>query len=128
MQTINFFMPVDILTGHPEHILEAAFLGRAIIEQEAADEFTADGITASVQDLFFLHDTTLPTETAQRVELPDPKTAEGRMFKSRLETAAKETFWNLEYGATECALPDEDYSWRVCDAIAMSDAINPAKP
>lgn len=107
MQTVNFFMPVNIPTGHPTHILEAAFLGRAIIENESSDEFTADGITANVQDLFFLHDTTLPTETAQRVELPDPKTAEGRMFRSRLETAAKEAFWSLEYGAMECVLPDE---------------------
>ena len=96
MQTVNFFMPVEIPTGHPNHILEAAFLGRAIIEHEPSDEFTADGITASVQDLFFLHDTTLPTETAQRVELPDPYTAAGRMFRSRLETAAKEAFWALE--------------------------------
>ena len=107
MQTVNFFMPVEIPTGHPTHILEAAFLGRAIIENEPSDGFTADGITASIQDLFFLADTTKPTETAERVELPDPYTAEGRMFKSRLETAAKEAFWNMEYGATECALPDE---------------------
>ena len=108
MPTVNFFMPVNIETGHPDHILESAFLGRAIIEQEAADEFTADGITASVQDLFFLHDTTLPTEAAVRVELPDPKTAEGRMFRSRLETAAKEAFWAGNDGVeSSFCLPDE---------------------
>lgn len=94
MQTVNFFMPVEIPTGHPGYILESAFLGRAIIEQEAADEFTADGIIAYVQELFFLVDTTQPTETAKPIDLPNPYTVEGRMFKSRLETAAKEAFWN----------------------------------
>jgi len=105
MQTVNFFMPVNIPTGHPTHILEAAFLGRAIIENEPSDEFTADGITASIQDLFFLADTTKPTETAERVELPDPYTAEGRMFRSRLETAAKDHFLNAV--GTPLLLPDE---------------------
>lgn len=111
MQTVNFSMPVNLETGHPNHILEAAFLGRAIIENEPSDEFTSDGITASVQDLFFLHDTTLPTAMSVRVELPDPYTAEGRMFRSRLETAAKEAFWALEMEVKDAffgpALPDE---------------------
>ena len=108
VQTVNFFMPVEIPTGHPDHILELAFLGRAIIEPEHADEFTADGITASIQDLFFLHDTCLPTETAMRIELPDPKTPEGRMFRSRLETAAKEAYWAGNDGVESFfCLPDE---------------------
>ena len=55
--TINFFMPVNLQTGHPTFQQPALWIGRAIIKQEIDYDdddqpFTVD--VAEIIDLFFL--------------------------------------------------------------------------
>lgn len=128
MQTINFFMPVNLETGHPTFQQPALWIGRAIITQETDYDdddqpFMVD--VAEITDLFFLSDALADTERARRTELPH-NSMNGQIFLFKLKQAAVLAYHKPEFQQVE--MPDEDYSWRVCDVKAMSDAINPAKP
>lgn len=106
MQTVNFFMPVNIETGHPTFHQPALWLGRAIITQETDYDdqdqpFTVD--VAEITNLFF----TLATDgitRARRVEIPNPS-YKGQMFLSRLREAAIAAYHNPKLQPAE--MPDE---------------------
>ena len=90
MQTVNFFMPVKLETGHPTFEHSAHWLGRAIITQEADYDdndqpFTVD--VAEIIDLFFLPYAGADIKTAMRVEIPVGSKA-GYKFRYELGQAA----------------------------------------
>ena len=114
MQTVNFFMPVNLETGHPAFQQPALWIGRAIITQETDYDdddrpFTVD--VAEVTDLFFLpYAGAADIKTARRVELPDGSFA-GQMFRSRLESAAITAYHNPTLQPGE--MPDEQETVRL---------------
>lgn len=90
MQTINFFMPVEISTGHPTFEQQARWIGRAVITQETdyddnGQPFNVD--QAEISDLFYLPYAGADIKTAMRVKLPDGSKA-GYTFRYKLEQAA----------------------------------------
>lgn len=107
MQTVNFFMPVKLATGHPTFEQQARWIGRAIITQETDyndqdQPFTVD--VADITDLFFLPYAGADINTAMRVELPDGSRA-GYTFRYRLEQAAILAYHNPRLQPAE--MPDE---------------------
>lgn len=106
-QTLNFFMPVNLETGHPTHKLSALWIGRAIITQETDYDDQDQPLTvdkAEVTDLFFLPYAGADIKTARRVELPDSSRA-GLAFRYRLEQAAITAYHNPKLQPAE--MPDE---------------------
>lgn len=108
MQTVNFFMPVKLETGHPTHKLPALWIGRAIIRQETDYDdndqpFNVD--QAEITDLFFLPDALMDTQRARRVEHPDNSLA-GYTFRYRLEQAAILAYHKPEFQQIE--MPDDE--------------------
>ena len=107
MQTVNFFMPVDLETGHPTFQHHARWIGRAIITQETDYDdqdqpFTVD--QAEVTSIFFLPYAGADIKTAWRVELPDGSKA-GYKFRYELEQAAIIAYHNPALQPGE--MPDE---------------------
>ncbi len=110
MQTINFFMPVNLETGHPKFQQPALWIGRAIITQETDYDdndqpFMVD--IAEITDLFFLSDALADTERARRVELPNPELGgrAGFSFRYKLQQAAVLAYHKPEFQAVH--IPDE---------------------
>lgn len=102
-KTVTFSIREEILTSHPGYMVEALWLGRAEVWME--DDF--DGsfyAVASLQDLFFLNDSSLPTTSAHRVELPDDS-RDGLKFRYTLEQAAISEY--LDPRNLPVILPDE---------------------
>lgn len=113
MQTVNFFMPVNIETGHPTFQQQALWIGRAIITQETDYDdqdqpFSVD--QAEITDLFFLPYALMDTQRARRVELPDGSRA-GYTFRYRLEQAAILAYHRPEFQQVE--MPDEQETVRL---------------
>lgn len=107
MQTVNFFMPVNIETGHPTFHQPALWLGRAIITQETDYDdqdqpFTVD--VAEITDLFYLPYAGADIKTARRVELPDNSKA-GQTLRFKLQQAAIDDYHNPTLQPGE--MPDE---------------------
>lgn len=107
MQTVNFFMPVNLETGHPTFQHHARWIGRAIITQETDYDdddqpFMVD--VAEITDLFFLSDALADTERARRVELPDGSFY-GLIFRYKLQQAAVLAYHKPEFQAVH--IPDE---------------------
>ena len=110
MQTIYFFMPVNLETGHPSFQQPALWIGQAIITQETDYDdqdqpFTVD--QAEITDLFFLPDALADTERARRVELPSPVLGgtAGFSFRYKLQQAAVLAYHKPEFQAVH--IPDE---------------------
>ena len=107
MQTVNFFMPVVILTGHPTFEEQARWLGRATITQETDYDdqdqpFSVD--VADITDLFYLPYAGADIKTARRVELPR-LSIPGKVFMYKLEQAAIAAYHNPKLQPAE--MPDE---------------------
>lgn len=107
MQTVNFFMPVNIETGHPTFHQPALWLGRAIITQETDYDdqdqpFTVD--VAEITDLFYLPYAGADIKTARRVELPDNSKA-GQTLRFKLQQTAIDDYHNPTLQPVE--MPDE---------------------
>lgn len=107
MQTVTFFMPVNLETGHPTFQQPALWIGRAIITQETDFDdqdqpFNVD--KAEITDLFFLPDAGADITAAFRKELPNDS-FDGQMFSSRLESAAITAYHNP--GLQPGEMPDE---------------------
>jgi len=105
--TVNFFMPVNIETGHPTFEEQARWLGRAIITQETDYDdqdqpFTVD--VAEITDLFYLPYAGADIKTARRVELPDNSKA-GQTLRFKLQQAAIDDYHNPTLQPGE--MPDE---------------------
>jgi len=101
MQIVNFFMPVNLETGHPSFQQPALWIGRAIIKQEIDYDdddqpFTVD--VAEIIDLFFLPDALADTERANRVELPR-LSIPGKVFMYKIEQAAVLAYHKPEFQA-----------------------------
>ena len=97
----------ELNTAHPVFMVEAAWLGRAVIEFEE-DEDAGGNVwespVASVQDLFFVPDINAAWPDAHRVELPD-NSRDGNDFRYKLERAAIEEYHNPK--PSPVMLPDE---------------------
>lgn len=107
MQTVNFFMPVNLETGNPNFIQPALWIGRATITQEIDYDdldqpFNVD--RAEITDLWFLPYAGADVKTARGVELPDNSNA-GYTFRYRIEQAAITAYHNPAFQPTE--MPDE---------------------
>lgn len=95
--TVNFFMSVEIPTGHPNFEEEARWIGRAEImtqydyDGESDEPFPVE--VADVTDLFYLSHAWADIITARRVELPDNSKA-GYTFRYRLQQAAITAYHN----------------------------------
>ncbi len=107
MQIVNFFMPVNLETGHPSFQQPALWIGRANITQETDYDdqdqpFTVD--VAEIIDLFFLPDALADTERASRVELPR-LSIPGKVFMYKIEQAAVLAYHKPQFQAVH--IPDE---------------------
>lgn len=107
MQTVNFFMPVNLETGHPTFEQQARWIGRAIITQETDYDdqdqpFSVD--QAEITDLFFLPDAGADIKMARRVELPD-NSNHGYLFRYRLQQEAITAYHHPALQPAE--MPDE---------------------
>ena len=140
MQTVNFFMPVNLETGHPTFQQQALWIGRAIITQETDYDdqdqpFSVD--QAEITDLFFLPYAGADTKTARRVELPD-NSNHGYLFRHRLQQEAITAYHHPALQPGE--MPDDELQNKSCsNPCSPSDfyhggkcdkngCINPAKP
>ena len=107
MQTINFFMPVNLETGHPTFNIPAFWIGRADITQETGYDFNDQPFSvdvAWVTDLFFVVGSVADIKTAQRVEIPDSSLNWYRL-RYKLEQAAITAYHNPKLQPDE--MPDE---------------------
>ena len=107
MQTVTFFMPVNLETGHPTFEQQARWIGRAIITQDVDYDYGDEPFTvdqAEIADLFFMPFAGDDIKTARRVELPDNSKA-GYTFRYRLEQAAITAYHNPKIQPAE--MPDE---------------------
>lgn len=107
MQIVNFFMPVNLETGHPSFQQPALWIGRANITQETDYDdqdqpFTVD--QAEITDLFFLPDAGAEIKAAFRKELPD-NSNHGYLFRHRLQQEAITAYHNPTLQPAE--MPDE---------------------
>lgn len=116
MTTINFFMPVNLETGHPNFVQPALWIGRAIITHETDYDdndqpFTVD--MAEITDLFYLPYAGADIKTARRVELPHPSLEgkAGYTFRYKLERAAILAYHNPQLQPAE--MPDESETVRM---------------
>jgi hypothetical protein len=106
--TTNFFMAVQLETGHPKHTPPALWIGRAEVKQELAlddNEQPYQYDVAVITDLWFLSYAAADISKARRVELPD-NTKDGYTFRYRLETAAIAAYHNPKLQPAE--MPDDE--------------------
>jgi hypothetical protein len=105
--TTNFFMAVQLETGHPNYTPPALWIGRAEVKQELAlddKEQPYQYDVAVITDLWFLADAAADISKARRVDLPDDSRA-GQRFRYRLETAAISAYHNPKLQPAE--MPDD---------------------
>ena len=113
MTTIDFFMPVNLETGHPNYLQPALWIGRAVVSQEVDYDdndqpFPVD--VAELIDLFWLPYAGDDISTARRVDLPDDSKA-GYTFRYRLQQAAITAYHNPQLQPAE--MPDEPETVRL---------------
>lgn len=125
MQIVNFFMPVNLETGHPTFQQPALWYGRAIITQETDYDdrdqpFTFD--VAEITDLFFLPSAGADIKTARRVELPD-NSKNGQTFRFKLQQAAITAYHNPALQPAE--MPDEvEPDWTAANPAVLDGNIS----
>lgn len=109
MTTVNFSLPVELQTGHPEYDQPAIWLGRAEISShfEHDDDVVGGGAwtwRAEITHLWFCPDAQNP-KFAHLVELPS-NSRDGLKFRYDLEKAAVTAYHNPKMQPAE--MPDDE--------------------